>query len=119
MHKTPVFSKCPVVFVGENITGKALFDTVLFLLEQNDFAFSVRLVCAQNANNLLNTKTKFNLPKGVLAYETLKKAKDKGDSLAVLLNKNEFTLPQIAETNGVLQITGTKKYKDFINAYEQ
>ncbi len=118
MHKTADFSKCPVVFVGENITGKALYETVSFLLNQNDFAFSVRLVSTQNANRLLNAKTKFNLPKGVLAYETLKKAKEKGDSLAVILNKNQFVLPEIAEANGVLRITTTKKYKDFINAYE-
>lgn len=109
MHKTPCFFKCPVIFVGESITKSGVYEIVSFLLKQNEFSFSVRLACAQNANHLLNSKTKFNLPKGVLAYETIKK-NEKGDSLAIILNKNTFSLPIFTETNGALKINATKDF---------
>ena len=44
------------------------------------------------------------------AYETIKKAKNKGDSLAVILNQNKFTLPVLSEVNGILRITETREF---------
>lgn len=110
MHKTPVFSKCPVVFVGNSIERAHLLETVLFLLNQKDFSFSVQLALSDNANGLLNTKTRYNTPKGVLAYEVIKKAEQKNHTLAAILNQHKFSLPVLAETNGVLKITKTKDF---------
>lgn len=110
MHKTPVFSKCPVVFIGNSVSKALIYDTVLFLLNEKEFSFSVRTVLTENANRLLNTKTRYNIPRGVLAYEVIKKAKNKGDSLAVILNQNKFTLPVLSEVNGILRITETREF---------
>ena len=110
MHKTPIFLKCPVVFVGNSVSKTGILETVLFLLNQNDFSFSVRLALTDNANRILNEKTRYNLPKGVMAYEVIKKAKNKGDSLAVILNSAEFSLPVLYDTNGVLRIKEIKEF---------
>ncbi len=110
MHKTPVFYKCPVVFIGNSVSKAFIYDTVLFLLNEKEFSFSVNTVLTENANRLLNTKTIYNMPKGVLAYEVIKKANKKDNSLAVILNQNKFTLPVLNEVNGILRITETKEF---------
>lgn len=110
MHKNSAFSKCPVVFIGSSISKTSLYSTALFLLNQKDFSFSVRLALTDNANRLLNTKMKFSEPKGVLAYETIKKSHNKGDSLAAILNKNSFSLPVLYDTNGIFIINETKDF---------
>ncbi len=110
MHKNPTFSKCPVVFIGSSISKTSLYETAMFLLNQKDFSFSVRLALTDNANHLLNTKMKFSEPKGVLAYEVIKKSHNKSGSLADILNKNNFSLPVLYESNGILRINEIKEF---------
>lgn len=112
-----LFSQCPVILIGKNVSGEKLKELFYYLFDNNDISLSVKFVCCENAADILNNETKN--PKGYEIERLINNNSSlKSISFAEIIdkdlkNQNSFSLPFIRSNNGRFIITKHLTFENF------